>query len=198
MLQTMNRTAKQKKILTAAATVFSKHGFHQTRVDEIAELAGVAKGTLYYNFSSKSKLFSAMVTEGIDEIIEKIREQLADSDMPFAQHFRKLIECNVTLYLQYSDLARIVFNEITVGIDDDILHDIQTAQARYIDCVAEQLEDGRRTGHIKDVNLRLAAVAIVGMLDNLCNLHLTNPSSVDKDELVNLIHDILFSGLTTR
>jgi hypothetical protein len=95
-------------------------------------------------------------------------------------------------------LARIVFNEITVGIDDEILRDIQTAQARYIDCVAEQLEDGRRTGHIKDVNLRFAAVAIVGMLDNLCNLHLTNPSSVDKDELVNLIHDILFSGLTTR
>jgi AcrR family transcriptional regulator len=105
MLKTMNRTAKQKKLLAAAATVFSKHGFHQTRVDEIAELAGVAKGTLYYNFSSKSKLFSAMVTEGIDEIIEKIREQLADSDMPFAQHFRKLIECNVTLYLQYSDLG---------------------------------------------------------------------------------------------
>ena len=191
----MNRTAKQKKLLAAAATVFSKHGFHQTRVDEIAELAGVAKGTLYYNFSSKSKLFSAMVTEGIDEIIEKIREQLADSDMPFAQHFRKLIECNVTLYLQYSDLARIVFNEITVGIDDEILRDIQTAQARYIDCVAEQLEDGRRTGHIKDVNLRLAAVAIVGMLDNLCNQHLQNPSSVNKNELVDLIHDILYSGL---
>lgn len=194
----MNRTAKQKKILAAAATVFSKHGFHQTRVDEIAELAGVAKGTLYYNFSSKSQLFSATVTEGIDEIIQKIREQLADSDMPFAEHFRKLIECNVTLYLQYSDLARIVFNEITMGIDEEILSDIQTARGRYIDCVAEQLQDGRQSGHIKDVNLRLAAVAIVGMLDNLCNQHLRNPASVGKNELVDLIHDILYSGLTTR
>ena len=190
----MCKTDKRKKILAAAVELFSKRGFHQARMDEIAERAGVAKGTLYYNFSSKSKLFSATVTEGIDEIIGKIRDQL-DADMPFADHFRKLIECNVALYLQHSDLARIVFNEVTSGIDDEILEDIQTARARYIDCVAEQLEDGRRSGHIKAVNLRLAAVAIVGMLDNLCNQHLRNPASVSRDEMVALLYDLLSSGL---
>jgi AcrR family transcriptional regulator len=193
---TMYRTDKRKKILSAAATVFSTKGFHQARMDEIAERAGVAKGTLYYNFSSKSKLFSATVTEGIDEIIDKIRGQLLDSGIPFAEHFRKLIQCNVALYLQHSDLARIVFNEVTSGIDDEILADIQTARTRYIDCVAEQLEDGQRSGHIKDVNLRLTAVAIVGMLDNLCNQHLRDPSSVGRDQLVDLLFDLLSSGLT--
>ena len=191
----MYRTDKRKKILAAAAAAFSKKGFHQTKMDEIAEAAGVAKGTLYYNFASKPKLFSATVTEGIDEIIEKIRAQL-DSDMPFGEHFRKLIQCNVTLYLQYSDLARIVFNEVSSGIGDDILADIQTARARYIDCVAEQLQDGQRYGHIKAVNLRLTAVAIVGMLDNLCNQHLRDPSSVDQGQLVDLLFDLLSSGLT--
>ena len=154
----------------------------------------MAKGTLYYNFASKPKLFSATVTEGIDEVIGKIRAEL-DSDMHFIAHFRKLIECNVALYLQYSDLARIVFNEVSSGIDDEILADIQTARARYIDCVAEQLQDGQRSGHIKAVNLRLTAVAIVGMLDNLCNQHLRDPSSVDREELVDLLFDLLSSGL---
>jgi len=190
----MCKTDNRKKVLVAAAELFSKRGFHQARMDEIAQRAGVAKGTLYYNFSSKSKLFSATVTEGIDEIIVKIRDQL-DADMPFADHFRKLIECNVALYLQHSDLARIVFNEVTSGIDDEILDDIQTARARFIDCVAEQLENGHRSGHIKDVNLRLAAVAIVGMLDNLCNQHLRNPASVNRDEMVALLYDLLSSGL---
>ncbi|MBI9085531.1 MAG: TetR/AcrR family transcriptional regulator [Desulfobacterales bacterium] len=191
----MSKTDKRKKVLAAAASVFSTRGFHQARMDEIAERAGVAKGTLYYNFSSKSKLFSATVTEGIDEIIAKIRAQI-DSDMPFAEHFRQLIQCNVTLYLQYSDLARIVFNEVSSGMDDEILADIQTARARYVDCVADQLKDGQRSGHIKDVNLRLTAVAIVGMLDNLCNHHLRDPSSVGRDELVDLLFDLLSSGLT--
>jgi len=185
---------KRGNILQAAALEFSQKGFHRAKMDDIAARAGVAKGTLYYNFASKAKLFSATVTEGIDEIIEKVRVQL-EADLPFADHFRKLIECNVALYLQYSDLARIVFNEVTSGIDDEILEDIQTARARYIDCVAEQLEDGRRSGHIKDVNLRLAAVAIVGMLDNLCNQHLRNPASVSRDEMVALLYDLLSSGL---
>lgn len=192
----MSKTDKRKKILSAAAEVFSRRGFHQSRMDEIAERAGVAKGTLYYNFSSKSKLFSATVTEGIDEIIGKIRVQLLDADMPFADHFRKLIQCNVALYFQYSDLARIVFNEVTSGIDEEILADIQTARTRYIDCVVEQLEDGRRSGHIKDVNLRLAAVSVVGMLDSLCGLHLREPDAVGQEEIVEVVFQMLRSGLT--
>ena len=101
---------KRTAILQAAALEFSQQGFHRTKMDDIASRAGVAKGTLYYNFASKSNLFSATVTEGIETIVEQIQTQL-DTDMPFEEHFRKLIACNVDLYLQYSDLARIVFNE---------------------------------------------------------------------------------------
>jgi len=188
---------KRDKILQAAVKVFSQKGFHRARMDEIAEKAGVAKGTLYYNFASKSKLFSAAVTEGIETIVTQIQAQLAE-DMPFEKHFRKLIACNVDLYLQHSDLARIVFNEVSSGIENDILADIQRARNRYIDCVASQLDNGRRTGHIKDVDLHLTAVALVGMLDNLCNLHLQNPRAVGRRQLVDLLDELLRLGLAVR
>ena len=185
---------KRDNILQAAVKIFSQKGFHRARMDEIAEQAEVAKGTLYYNFTSKSKLFSAAVTEGIETIVTQIQAQL-NADMPFEQHFRNLIACNVDLYLQHSDLARIVFNEVSSGIDNDILADIQHARNRYIDCVAGQLENGRQTGHIKDVDLHLTAVALVGMLDNLCNLHLQNPRVVGRGQLVELLAELLRSGL---
>jgi hypothetical protein len=41
------------------------------------------------------------------------------------------------------------------------------------------------------VNLRLTAVAIVGMLDNLCNLHLRDPKSVDRGQLADILYDLL-------
>ncbi len=185
---------KRGRILQAAALVFSQKGFHRSKMDEIATRASVAKGTLYYNFSSKSKLFSATVTEGIEAIVDKIQAQL-DADMPFEAHFRKLIECNVALYLEHSDLARIVFNEVSSGIDDEILADIQKARDRYIDCVAGQLQNGQKSGYIKAVDLRLTAVAIVGMLDNLCNLHLRDPQAINRDQLVDILSDLLSSGL---
>jgi len=186
---------KRDNILQAAALEFSQKGFHRAKMDDIAARASVAKGTLYYNFASKSKLFSATVTEGIEVIVEKIQARL-DADMPFEAHFRELIECNVALYLQYSDLAHIVFNEVSSGIDADILADIQTARNRYIDCVAGQLRNGQQSGHIKGVDLRLTAIAIVGMLDNLCNLYLREPQAVGRDQLVDILYDLLSSGLT--
>jgi AcrR family transcriptional regulator len=52
----------REKIIDAAAIIFSRSGYHRASMDEIARTAGVAKGTLYYNFPSKAGLFKAVVT----------------------------------------------------------------------------------------------------------------------------------------
>src|SRR4030042_5154694 len=113
----------RNKILNAAVKAFSRNGFHQARMDDIAETAGVSKGTLYYNFESKSLLFCATVTEGMEDVMEEIRENLK-SDLRFTDHLRKLIDVNVDMYLRYSDLAQIVFNEVSSGIDESVLQNI--------------------------------------------------------------------------
>lgn len=187
----------RNKILDAAAKTFSKNGFHQAKMDDIAGTAGVSKGTLYYNFESKSLLFSATVTEGMEEIMEEIRKNL-QSELPFIDHFRKLIEINVDMYLRYSDLARIVFNEVSSGIDETVLRNIERVRGRFIDLVAEQLTAGQEDDRIRPCNTRLAAVAIVGMIDNLCNLMVRYPGSVDRKEIVDALFTLLARGLLTR
>lgn len=187
----------KNKILDAAARNFSKNGFHQAKMDDIAETAGVSKGTLYYNFESKSLLFSATVTEGIEAIMEEIRKSL-QSELPFIDHFKKLIDINVDMYLQYSDLAQIVFNEVSSGIDGSVLRNIERVRGRFIDLVAEQLETGQEDDRIRPCNTRLAAVAIVGMIDNLCNLMVRYPGSVDRKEITETLFSLLVQGLLTR
>jgi len=185
---------KRKKILEAAATVFSQKGFHQAKMDEIAKQAGVAKGTLYYNFSGKSKLFAATVTEGMEKIIGQVEKEL-ESDLPFKEHLRKLIRSNLFLYLKYSDLSKIVFNELTSGIDNDVLEEIEKVRLRYIDFVSDLLRQGQERGYLKEIDTRLAAVGIVGFLDNLCNYYLKNHEMLDQETLINIMFSILSSGL---
>ena len=48
---------RQKQILDVAAEVFSKNGYARTQVDEIANLAGLGKGTVYRYFKNKKQLF---------------------------------------------------------------------------------------------------------------------------------------------
>lgn len=48
-------SAKKKAILSAALDTFSQFGFHGTRLEQIAELAGVSKTNLLYYFPSKRR-----------------------------------------------------------------------------------------------------------------------------------------------
>jgi len=186
--------ATQKKILAAAIAVFSRKGFHQATMDDIAGAAGVAKGTLYYNYDSKSALFSAAITDGIEEMIATVRAAM-DSDLPFHQHLRKLVELNISLYLKHSDLTRIVFNELTSGMDAGVLAEIEQARQRYVAFMADQLRIGRDQGYLRSVDLDLAAVGLVGLVENLCAHHLKNPRRAPQEKIVETLYTLLTRGL---
>ncbi len=187
----------RKKIIEAAVTVFSQTGFHNSKVDDIAKLAGVAKGTLYYNFPSKSKIFAAAVVEGLEDIINNVQKELA-SELPFIEHFKKLIECNVTLYLKHGDLTKIYFNELSSGIDREVLDEIEAVRERFIGFIAEMVRDGQEKGYLKPLDTRLAAVGIVGLLDSLSNDYLKTNDNTSKEILTETMFEILSSGLLAK
>ena len=63
-----------EKLYEAAVTLIAEQGFSATTVDEIAERAGVAKGTVYYNFASKSVLFEELLRHGVGLLTASLRE----------------------------------------------------------------------------------------------------------------------------
>jgi AcrR family transcriptional regulator len=184
----------RQKIMEASLSVFSKYGFHQTKMEDIAKLAGVAKGTLYYNFPSKAKLFGAIATEGMEIIIQTVTKEM-ESELPFILMFRRLVEINLDLHLQHRDLAKIMFNEITMGIDQDVLDEIELVQERYLRFIADILRTGIDKGILRKVNPNLAAIGIVGALDSLCSYYLKNPHKVTKYDLMSDFFKIFSGGM---
>jgi TetR/AcrR family transcriptional regulator len=61
------KDARPAELLAAALNLFVAKGFAATRVEEVAKLAGVSKGTLFLYFSSKEELFKAVVREHISD-----------------------------------------------------------------------------------------------------------------------------------
>ena len=59
------KQARPGELLDAALELFVEKGFAATRVDEVAQRAGVSKGTLFLYFPSKEELFKAVVRENI-------------------------------------------------------------------------------------------------------------------------------------
>jgi AcrR family transcriptional regulator len=63
------------KVIDAAQEVFSKHG-PEARMEEVAEKAGVAVGTLYRHFPNKEALLGALIADRLGHVIEVARDVL--------------------------------------------------------------------------------------------------------------------------
>src|SRR3954451_662943 len=70
----MRTSATRDHIVEAALALVAERGFTATSVDDIASAAGVAKGSVFYNFGSKSGLFEAIITEGVGRLSTALRE----------------------------------------------------------------------------------------------------------------------------
>ncbi|WP_456825535.1 TetR/AcrR family transcriptional regulator [Cellulomonas sp. P5_E12] len=68
----MSATTREH-IVEAALALVADRGFTATSVEDIASAAGVAKGSVFYNFGSKSGLFEAIITEGVTRLTAALR-----------------------------------------------------------------------------------------------------------------------------
>ncbi|QGF23085.1 TetR/AcrR family transcriptional regulator [Raineyella fluvialis] len=66
--RTARRVATRERVIAAGLELFAERGYSATSVEEIAEHAGVSKGTVFYNFGSKQGLGAAVVRESADRI----------------------------------------------------------------------------------------------------------------------------------
>jgi len=86
-------------ILAAAVELFAKQGFAATEVQQIADQAGVGKGTVYRHFVNKDKLFLAAADLGLRRLKEAVNQssegmvtpldRLRAGVVAFLQFFRK-------------------------------------------------------------------------------------------------------------
>ncbi|MCD9022913.1 TetR/AcrR family transcriptional regulator [Cohnella silvisoli] len=182
------------KIMYAAGAVFATRGYHRASMDDIAVEANVAKGTLYYHFPSKAQLFKALVTEWLTTVAEKIQESL-NNDLPVDEQIRLVIRHHIDLYLDYGQMSHIVFNELTNGIEEDILQEIAVLREQHIRFVAGLLEEGHRAGIVRTVNFQLAASGTIGMLEGLCKHYLRQKDEGLREKIESFMHTVLFAGL---
>jgi AcrR family transcriptional regulator len=105
-----NRILRERRILDAALTVFSQKGFVSASMDDIAAQAGLSKPTLYQYFPSKDELFTAMMTEERDHMLESFEYPTASGMVAelyaFSWHY-----ADVVLRPDMLNLARLIIGE---------------------------------------------------------------------------------------
>lgn len=162
--------------------LFSGMGYHRTSMDDIAREADVAKGTLYYHFKGKAELFETLVVDGFAQMTNTIQEALED-DAPVGEQMRIIVRKQVELFLEYSPLVHLISNELSNGIEADVLARIEAKKRAYVDFVASVLRQGAEEQWLDPLPHDLAAVGIIGLLEKICLHYSNNEGLYTREEL---------------
>jgi len=76
---------RRSEILTAAATVFSDYGYRQADCQEVADRAGVGKGTVYRYFETKEALFLGCLRHALDRLRARVEAAVIGVDEPLTR-----------------------------------------------------------------------------------------------------------------
>lgn len=133
--QRLNPAVRRELLLDAAARAFGRLGYEATRVEDIADEAGGAKGLLYRHFATKEDLFRALMARKGEHCAEGLQDRLGqalDSGAGTADVVRKGLEGLVTMILDevtsgtrvgnpaYEDGARLYHDRVRSVVVDAI------------------------------------------------------------------------------
>jgi len=82
------KAARPGELLEAALDLFVEHGYAATRVEAVAQRAGVSKGTLFRYFASKEALFQAVVRQHLVGLLDEWNTVIDDHPGPSAELVR--------------------------------------------------------------------------------------------------------------
>jgi TetR/AcrR family fatty acid metabolism transcriptional regulator len=153
---------KQRQIMEAAFEVFSRRGFSQATIAEIAQVAGVAEGTIYNYYRSKHDLLVALVhdyadREGISEILDRYSGAPGDVNL-----FRDLVENRVTVGFKNVDRLLVLIGE--VQHDPELLQMyVEGMWQRALKRLEGSLKSGTEQGTFRQMDPAVAARTFLAM-----------------------------------
>lgn len=182
-------------ILAAARKVFAEKGFSAATVDQIADAAGLAKGTLYLYFPSKRDIYLAAFREGIEELAAASREAMA-ARSTLADKLRAYIGTRLRYVEEHRDFYKIYHSEF-----GNLTHPA-SVNSWFLGLYREQLgllDDLFRQavvdGEIRSLPPRAMASAVYEMVKGLMLRRILGWSEAAVDEDVEVLWEIVWNGI---
>lgn len=191
------KNQKQSEILKSAKALFREKGFHNTKMDEIAQGAGVGKGTLYEYFKSKQEIFDETCIESVKSIREHI-EEISKMDSSFKDKIMQLFkEGQHSLHEEYEKNPIDYIMSYKNIISEKVLKAMFEHITDMNKIIVEIIEQGKEEGVVKkDIPSDIIACSIVGTMGEYFNLKRYEKDYELSEE--DIIFNLLFSGFGVK
>ena len=175
---------KYQRILSASMEVFARKGFAESKISEIAQVAGVGDGTIYLYFKNKDDLLISLFESKLEEINAGLRDALVGITAPKAQ-LKAIIDFHLGLALNSVELAALVTIELRRS--QKFMKEYAKEQlAEYLDQWNTVLEAGQKSGDFRtDFSTNIFKFIMFGSIDHVIGLWVSNPNR-SRDDLLEV------------
>ncbi len=189
----MLKKNRREEILTAAITVFSQKGYHDTSISDLIEKAGIARGTFYLYFENKRQIFDSILNNLLLEIDHCIKtiEIGAEQPNPLDQ-LRANLTRIFTLFVENPELSKILLRHAT-GLDEESDQKITEFYSNSAYKIEEALRLGIRMNLVRECDPRITSYCILGSIREVIE-HITL-SRRDISEIDAIVEEVLGFGL---
>ena len=184
---------RRGEILDAASIVFAKHGFARTTIDQIANKAGLGKGTVYQYFKSKKELFLLVGRNGMDKLRDVVFEGIEKEEDPIRQ-----IETAIKAYLSFfqdnSNLAGILMHE-----QGEFKRETQKRYFEHyyghIDIMRKIFKTAIKQGLFEDIDVENSNYVLISMLNGLVYMWQAEGMKYSLTDKIPMVLRIFFTGV---
>ena len=185
----MNKT--KRKIFEASMKLFAEKGYDATSIEEITAAVGVAKGTLYYHFSSKEEIFKFLVDEGVKLLKNSISIK-TDKMTNSLDKLRAIVLIQIKILFKYESFMTIILSKIWGNDERSKL--CKKYVFEYIKIIENIVKKGIEKGEIVNKDADIIASGIFGFT---CSsfIYKMKHEEVDVSELFNEIDNLFIKKL---
>ncbi len=192
---------QRQEMLAAALDLFSQKGYHNVSMQEIAEKAEFAIGTLYKFFQNKEDLYKALVRELSDKFETSITRAIEQSQDE-VEKLRSYVRAKTEVFCRNLPFIRLFLAEsrgasfnLKAGLDDEI----RQRYYDFLESLAAIFASGINKQRFKAIaDPYYLAVALSSMVDASLLLWLDAPERHPYPEDPDAILDIFFQGLINK
>jgi TetR/AcrR family transcriptional regulator, cholesterol catabolism regulator len=183
---------KRVELVEAAARVFSRLGYAEASLNDVAQELGVNRATLYYYVESKADLLAQVIGEPLQRMMKDIRAA-ADAESTAIGKIRAIVAAHIrSLVTGYTGLD-LLFAQKDIrrfGDEGQLVWNEGVYYATFIDAI---FKAGQEAGEIRDdISPHIATLALTGMLNWL---HRWYDGSQDVDEIIGQFTTIFLTGV---
>lgn len=189
---------RKAQILNAAESIFTKKGFYEARMDDIAEETGLSKGAVYLYFKSKNDLIIAILDRIFQNEFKQL-ENLGQEEPSASKAIWKLTDTIANDIVRLLRLIPIIYGFLALAFRNKyVQHALKQYIDRYLNILIPMIQRGIDSGEFRQVDPREVAIAAGAIIEGTILLWAYDKTVVDPERHIRSGMKLLLEGVQAR